>query len=300
MALVPGGDIYLAGDTAVATHSGFEFATTDSEPIPVESVLLDRRCVTNADYARFVQSDGYTNAQLWPEDVLPSVLQFVDATGHPGPSGWSDGKPPAGKLDHPVVGICWYEASAYAAWAGKRLPTTTEWQRAGTWPKVQRGIGCELRYPWGNAFDPDKANTWSAGRGGTRPARDGVDGETPNGVRQLIGNVWEWVDAQFYPAAERGVSVLLDQAMAEIRGGAFDTYFTSHTTCQFSHRTIRFVSRGKRRISLLYRLLPNCPRVTVRPFLILPTLIRNQQTNDRHIHSVNDRLSSNLVRVRML
>jgi iron(II)-dependent oxidoreductase len=58
-------------------------------------------------------------------------------------------------------------------------------------------------------------------------------GNTPNGVRQLIGNVWEWVDAQFYPNSAEGVSVILDEAMAEIRGAAFNTYFHSQATCQF-------------------------------------------------------------------
>ena len=89
------------------------------------------------------------------------------------------------------------------------------------------------RYPWGNAFDPRKANTWDSGIGDTVAVAALTAGSTPNGVRQLIGNVWEWVDAQFHPNAETGVSVTLDQTMAEIRGGAFDTYFHSQATCQF-------------------------------------------------------------------
>ncbi len=141
--------------------------------------------------------------------------------------------PPADKLDHPVVGICWYEANAYATWVGKRLPSSEEWQRAGTWPMGHAGDVTNQRYPWGDAFDPRKANTWDSGIGDTVAVAALTAGCTPNGVRQLIGNVWEWVDAQFHPNAETGVSVTLDQTMAEIRGGAFDTYFHSQATCQF-------------------------------------------------------------------
>ena len=233
MALVPGGEIRLVNDIAITTGNGLELATNPDDLITVDSLYLDRDCVTNADYAKFVQSDGYSNPHHWPEEVLANVLQFVDSTGHPAPQHWSQGNPPADKLDHPVVGICWYEANAYATWVGKRLPTPDEWQRAGTWPKGQSGDGTELRYPWGNAFDPSKANTWANGTGDTLPVRSLSAGNTPNGVRQLVGNVWEWVDAQFYPNAESGVSILLDQTMGEIRGGAFDTYFHSQATCQF-------------------------------------------------------------------
>ncbi len=233
MALVPGGEVCLVSDTVIATHGGLELTANSDELVSVESIYLDRDCVTNADYSKFVQAGGYGDPQLWPENVLPNVLQFVDASGHPAPKHWTHCNPPADQLDHPVVGICWYEANAYATWAGKRLPSTEEWQRAGTWPKGHSGDGTEMRYPWGNAFDPSKANTWPSRRGKTVAVDQYGAGNTPNGVRQLIGNVWEWTDAQFYPKAEEGVSVMLDETMAEIRGGAFDTYFHSQATCQF-------------------------------------------------------------------
>ena len=233
MALVPAGEICLQNDVFIATPGGFETAKTANEMLEVESLFLDRDCVTNADYEKFVQSGGYTNPGHWPEAILPNVLQFVDSTGVPGPRFWSEGRPPADMLDHPVVGICWYEANAYATWVGKRLPTSEEWQRAGTWPMGHTGDATNQRYPWGDAFDPRKANTWDSGIRDTVAVAALTAGSTPNGVRQLIGNVWEWVDAQFHPNAETGVSVTLDQTMAEIRGGAFDTYFHSQATCQF-------------------------------------------------------------------
>jgi iron(II)-dependent oxidoreductase len=233
MALVPGGDVCLLDDTAIATERSVELFSSPGELVPVQSLYLDRSCVTNADFAKFVAAGGYSDPQLWPEEVLANVLQFTDSTGHPGPKHWIDGAPPADRAEHPVVGVCWYEANAYATWVGKRLPTTEEWQRAGTWPKGQSGNGTEQRFPWGNSFDPSKANTWACGLSDTVPVSDFPTGNTPNGIHQLIGNVWEWVDAQFYPAAEEEVSLILDETMAEIRGGAYDTYFHSQANCQF-------------------------------------------------------------------
>ncbi|WP_146401199.1 formylglycine-generating enzyme family protein [Planctomycetes bacterium CA13] len=233
MALVPGGEIRRVCDVIVATQSGFEMVSTPDQVITVESHYVDRDCVTNADFARFVMADGYGNPEYWPEAVLPIVLQFVDSTGQAGPKFWSDGTPPPQKLDHPVVGVCWHEANAYANWAGKRLPLSDEWQRAGTWSKGHCGHGTELRYPWGNGFDPSKANVWASEIGDTVPVTSFSAASTPNGVRQLIGNVWEWVNTLFCPDTDASVSNALNETMAEIRGGAFDTYFQTQASCQF-------------------------------------------------------------------
>ncbi len=233
MALVPGGHVHLVHAIGSNVHGDLELVAQSGEPITIDPFYLDRDCVTNADFAKFVTTGGYNNPRYWPEAILANVLQFVDRSGQPGPKEWSQGRPARELLDHPVTGICWYEANAYATWAGKRLPSTEEWQRAGTWPKSSGSSSSELRYPWGNAFDPLKANTWSCGLGRTSPVDAFSEGNAPNGVRQLIGNVWEWVDAQFQPAAQEGISVSLDDTMAEVRGGAFDTYFHSQATCQF-------------------------------------------------------------------
>lgn len=233
MALVPGGDVQLLEDAAFTTYSGFEFETIQGDLVQVGSIWIDRDCITNEDYARFVHSDAYSDPHHWPEEILPNVLHFTDASGEAGPKYWVDGNPPPDKLHHPVVGICWYEANAYATWVGKRLPSTEEWQRAATWGKGHNADGSEMRYPWGNAFDPDNTNTWAASIEDTVEVDEFPEGATPSGVRHLVGNVWEWVDAQFFPNSESGVSVILDDVMAEIRGGAFDTYFPSQATCQF-------------------------------------------------------------------
>ena len=195
--------------------------------------LLDRFAVSNRQFRRFVQSGGYDSLEIWPQEVWPSVSRFVDRKGRSGPRDWEDGEFPPGQADHPVVGICWYEAMAYARWVGKRLPTATEWQKAGGWPEQLSGGDCN-RYPWGNLFDPERTNLWHSGIGRTLPVDALSNGATPNGIYQMTGNVWEWLDDPLetipHPTEE---TFLPWNPMRRIIGGAFNTYFPSEATCQF-------------------------------------------------------------------
>src|SRR5262249_44814420 len=157
----------------------------------VDAFYLDRCAVTNEQFARFVRAGGYDDLETWPREVWPSVMRFTDRTGRPGPRHWRDGTYPSGKGDHPVVGVCWYEAVAYATGAGTRPPAAAEWQKAAGWPERHSGGACR-RYPWGELFGEGKANLWAAGVGQTVPVREFRAGSTPNGIHQLTGNVWEW------------------------------------------------------------------------------------------------------------
>ncbi|MBT4866150.1 MAG: SUMF1/EgtB/PvdO family nonheme iron enzyme [Planctomycetaceae bacterium] len=224
MSLVPGCELSATDEAAAATESSRE----------ITAYYLDRFAVSNADYARFVNDGGYGQVELWPQEIWPNVLQFVDSTGHTGPRFWVDGKPVKHQDDHPVVGISWYEANAYARWAGKRLPVAAEWQHASSWCTAKDGRAGNGRYPWGDSFDPSRCNTWFRGPGETVPVDSHYEGCTPNGVYQLVGNVWEWVATQYScGTAQEDVQIHFEQPMAEIRGGAFDTYFERQATCQF-------------------------------------------------------------------
>ncbi|MCG3126719.1 MAG: Hercynine oxygenase [Phycisphaerae bacterium] len=194
--------------------------------------LLARHPVTNADYQGFVDDDGYENLDLWPQDIWPHLIDMKDLAGVAAPRYWRDGRHDRRLADHPVVGICYYEAAAYAAWAGYRLPSEAEWQMAASW-RIRSSAQTIRRYPWGDALDVRHCNIWSSGIGRTVAVGEYASGAAPNGVLQLIGNVWEWTDSDFIAADDDGRSIIGDMVLKSIRGGAFDTYFASQATSTF-------------------------------------------------------------------
>jgi iron(II)-dependent oxidoreductase len=221
MALIPAGNVpVILCDGSLAQ-------------VDLEGFYLDRCAVTNRQYQRFVQAGGYDELEIWPQEVWPSVARFTDRTGRPGPRDWDNGKFTPAKADHPVVSVCWYEAVAYARWVGKRLATAAEWQKAGGWPEQLSGGMCN-RYPWGNMFEPNRTNLSATGLGQTVPVREFPAGATPNGIYQLSGNVWEWLDDPLETIpCHPGEYFQPWKPMRRIIGGAFNTYFPSEATCQY-------------------------------------------------------------------
>jgi gamma-glutamyl hercynylcysteine S-oxide synthase len=199
----------------------------------IDAFFLDRYAVTNRQFQKFIRAGGYDTLEIWPPEVWPSVVRFTDRTGQPGPRDWENRTFPSRQADHPVVGICWYEAKAYAHWVGKRLPTAPEWQKAGGWPEQLSGGDCN-RYPWGDLFDPERTNLAPAQIGGTLPVSALPNGITPNGIFQMTGNVWEWLDDPLEAIpCEADQTFLPWRPMRRIVGGAYNTYFTTEATCHF-------------------------------------------------------------------
>ncbi len=162
------------------------------------------------------------------------MLDFVDQTGRPGPRYWRNGTYPPGREDHPVVGVNWYEASAYARWVGKRLPTDAEWVKAASWPvRLSPTTRLQRRYPWGDTMDRSKANVWGSGPGDTVPVQQFAGGVSVGGVYQLSGNVWEWMWGNYVPPDGSDGQWAAEIGLKSLRGGAFDTYFENQATCQF-------------------------------------------------------------------
>jgi len=237
-AMIPAGETVLL-DTIFDRYNE---PVEQEHSVYVESFFIDRFTVTNADYAAFVESGGYTDMSLWPKKIWPHVLQFVDQSGDPGPRYWKRGRPEKQLVRHPVVGVSWFEANAYAQWTGKKLPTSSQWQRAGTW--ASDGSQTQSLFPWSGGFQSGKANIWISGKHSTVEVDQYYEGSTANGIYQLVGNVWEWVASKFTIQNCRQPDLQARSNLIELRGGAFDTYLESQANCLF--RTGQpFLFRGR-------------------------------------------------------
>lgn len=225
MALVPAGRVSIV--KTLGSQPG-----APEENHSVEPFLLDVHAVNNARFQLFVDAGGYDDLDYWPEEIWPHLIELKDLTGEPGPRLWRHGRHDQRFSDHPVVGVSWYEAQAYALWVGQRLPTEMEWQMAASW-HINSSADLMRRFPWGDAMDNTRCNIWSARVGGTAPVNSYPKGAAPNQVLQLIGNVWEWTDSEYNIADDEGRPIVGEMPMHVIRGGAYDTYFETQATSHF-------------------------------------------------------------------
>ncbi len=173
MTLVPGGT-FLSGAEKIEEH--------------LAPFLIDVTEVTNREYE-----------------------SFVTVTGHASPPHWRDGGSPEDLLDHPVSGVTFADAQAFAAYVGKRLPTALEWEKAA------RGTDGRL-YPWGDEFDQKRANCQGL-YDGTTPVRQFYGGRSPYNCLNMAGNVHEWTDS-VDPVSGKPI----------IMGGAYRSYVTNIRT----------------------------------------------------------------------
>ncbi|HEV2969765.1 MAG TPA: formylglycine-generating enzyme family protein [Pirellulales bacterium] len=236
MALVPDGDVQLEPNRLSAAVE-LDVAEEALEPVTIHvgATYLDRAPVTNRQYEAFTSAGGYEQLAIWDPAIWPAMLDFLDTTGCPGPRYWIDGRCPPGKENHPVVGICWYEATAYARWIGRRLPTDAEWVKAASWPvSISPNTYVQRKYPWGNTMERQRANLWGSGPADTVPVNEFASGVSVGGAYQLIGNVWEWTADNFLWIVAAGDNNAKQPLLKTIRGGAFDTYFDNQATSQFA------------------------------------------------------------------
>lgn len=225
LALVPPG-------RATLPQTLFDAPGMPETDVDVEPFLLNIYAVTNEAFQKFVDAGAYEDLDLWPKSIWPHLIELRDHTGAPGPRFWRNGRHDKNLSNHPVVGISWYEASAYARWIGQRLPTEAEWQMAATW-RIRSETDLFRRFPWGDAMDKNRCNIWASAIGHTAPVDAFKEGAAPNGVQQLIGNIWEWVADDLSVTTDAGAAVLAEVALKGSRGGAFDTFFESQATGLF-------------------------------------------------------------------
>jgi formylglycine-generating enzyme required for sulfatase activity/predicted Ser/Thr protein kinase len=209
-----------------AEYTGLKTLTPSNAPLHNVSVgefHIDAHEVTNEQFAAFVTAGGYADDDYWVDSVGVDRAGFVDATGEPGPRHWRGRRYPDGTGQHPVVGISWHEAAAYARWAGKRLPTEAEWECAATgMPGAGRAGHQKRQFPWGDSYVSGRANLADSGTGAPSPVGSWPEDKSPAGCFDMLGNVREWTASIFgpYPNSECQHSSF-GKGMAVVRGRCF-------------------------------------------------------------------------------
>jgi formylglycine-generating enzyme required for sulfatase activity len=189
-----------AGNFLMGSSDADPDAEADEKPqheLYLPTYWIGKTPVTNAQFRPFVEGDGYSNPDYWTKDGWQEKNRVQ-------PYYWRDKK--WNGAEYPVVGIAWYEAMAYVAWLRTRtgddcrLPTEAEWEKAA------RGTDGRI-YPWGSVWEEGRCNYARGGLMGifaaqqTSPVGKFVNGASPYGALDMVGNVWEWTRSEFrdYP-----------------------------------------------------------------------------------------------------
>jgi iron(II)-dependent oxidoreductase len=202
--------------------------------VHLDPYWIDTTPITNAQYQAFIGDGGYDEPRWWStagwewrQEVRASAPRFWRRDGAGwlrARFGWLEPVPP----DEPVQHVCWYEADAYARWAGKRLPTEAEWERAASWDE-RSGVAHLL--PWGAG--PVTAERANLGQRHLGPAAVGAypGGVSAVGCHQMLGDVWEWTATDFAPYPgfapypyEEYSAVFHGDRYKVLRGGSWATH----------------------------------------------------------------------------
>jgi iron(II)-dependent oxidoreductase len=158
--------------------------------VDLSAFWIDVYPVTNGQYARFLDAGGYEAPRWWSAAGWEWKCHHqIDRPAQWGAAGW-DGP------EQPAAGVSWYEADAYARWAGRRLPTDAEWEKAARGPDGRR-------YPWGDAWPGPQLANFGMLIGRTTPVGLFPAGASPFGCQDMAGNVNNWVSDWYWPAFGR-------------------------------------------------------------------------------------------------
>ena len=230
MAEVEGGLFWLG-------YEGDGFAWDNEKPahqVFLQDFAIDRAPVTNREFLAFIRDGGYQNFRWW----FSEGWETVKRENWQAPLYWElhDGEwmirdfsglhSVNAKSEDPVSHVSYYEASAFAKWAGKRLPTEAEWEKAACYDAERK---VKNRFPWGDA-DPGSgnANLFENGFWSVTPVGAFPDSANPYGCQQMIGDVWEWTTSDYvpYPGFKTEFDEYNDKWFVNqkvLRGGSFAT-----------------------------------------------------------------------------
>jgi gamma-glutamyl hercynylcysteine S-oxide synthase len=222
-----------AGPFLMGRPDGDLFADPREQParvVVVPAFAIDVHPTSNRRYREFVAAGGYLDEALWS----PDGWRWAQRSGVTAPLSF-DSEQLAGD-DQPVGGVSWYEAQAFATWAGRRLPTSAEWEKAA------RGEDGRT-FPWGDALPHSGLCNFNNKRNTTAPLGTYPDGASPYGLHDMAGNVNNWVQDVYWAefgrwcaAGNHDQAPLLDLGLAKTlgvdsgervdRGGGYLTHFS--------------------------------------------------------------------------
>jgi len=241
--------------------SKFAFAFDNEKPqhqVFLQDFAIDRALVTNGQYLEFIKNNGYQNYRWWFSEGWETVTR---EQWH-APLYWEvhDGRWMIrdfsglhlieSKADEPVSHVSYYEASAFAKWAGKRLPTEAEWEKAA----CASAANGKQDFPWGEEPpDTSKANLFENSHWGVSPIGAFPAGQSAAGCQQMIGDVWEWTTSEYapYPGFKSEFDEYNDKWFINqkvLRGGSFATpqFHIRSTYRNFFHANERWMISGFR------------------------------------------------------
>jgi iron(II)-dependent oxidoreductase len=234
MVIVPAGEFQMGAPWDMFVYDNELPAHT----IFLPSFKIDRFLTTNEEYAHFIVEGGYERREWWSEEGW----EWRERENWTRPLYWSESLDAAGqqwrvrgmfeegavKLDHPVAGVSWYEAEAYARFMGKRLPTEAEWEKAASW---DASAGNKRRFAWGDDAPSPAHGNFALSYWDTTPIGNFPAGASPYGCLDMTGNVWEWTSDLFagyegftaYPYPEYS-EAWFDSDHRVLKGGSWATH----------------------------------------------------------------------------
>jgi ergothioneine biosynthesis protein EgtB len=243
-------------------YDGSDFAFDNEKPthqVFLQDFALDKALVTNSDFLAFIRDGGYQNFRWW----FSEGWEAVNREHWQAPLYWElhDGEwmirdfsgvnPAASRKDEPVCHVSFFEASAFAKWAGKRLPTEAEWEKAACYDSQRNARNA---FPWGDAApNSGNSNLFENGYWSVAPVGAFPEGANAFGCQQMIGDVWEWTTSDYvpYPGFKSEFDEYNDKWFVNqkvLRGGSFATpqLHIRATYRNFFHAHERWMTSGFR------------------------------------------------------